>query len=193
MLSARNLCATSRTLLPKHINSPHSFTSRPSLTARNPPSWGSGLQCLWVWSTTGITRPLKSWYLTPAHPLRPLFLTLFSKVLPSAPLTEVVVVHHGNGRAEPGPLLGETVPKLQQGGVFFQYARNFHFDFVAQGLALWKERTEKQVSEGVLLLLLSVQPQPSAAISWLRDGPASAFPWLCGECLSLLILNILLL
>lgn len=40
-------------------------------------------------------------------------------------------------------MLSEMVPKLQQGGVLFQHVRNFHFYFVAQGLALLKTENRK--------------------------------------------------
>lgn len=58
----------------------------------------------------------------------------------SVPLTKVVVVHHGIGRPQPGPLLGEVVAELQKRRVFFQHAHDLHFHLVAQGLALWSRK-----------------------------------------------------
>lgn len=40
-------------------------------------------------------------------------------------------------------MLSEMVPKLQQGGVFFQHVSDFHFYFVAQGLALLQIENRK--------------------------------------------------
>lgn len=40
-------------------------------------------------------------------------------------------------------MLSEMVPKLQQGGVFFQHVCNFHFYVVAQRLALEKTENRK--------------------------------------------------
>ena len=52
------------------------------------------------------------------------------------PLTQVVVVHHGVGRSQPGSLLGEVVAEFEERSIFFQHAHNLHFHFVAQRLAL---------------------------------------------------------
>lgn len=51
-------------------------------------------------------------------------------------LTKVIVVHHGVGCPQPGPLLGKVVAKLQKRCVFLQHVHDLHFHFVAQGLAL---------------------------------------------------------
>lgn len=55
------------------------------------------------------------------------------------PLTKIIVVHHGVGRPQPGPLLGKVVAEFQKRCVFFQHAHDFHFHFIAQGLALWSK------------------------------------------------------
>lgn len=60
----------------------------------------------------------------------------------TCPLTKVVVVHHGVGRPQPGPLLGEVVAEFQKCCVFFQHAHDLHFHFVAQGLALWSRKNK---------------------------------------------------
>lgn len=59
------------------------------------------------------------------------------------PLTEIVVAHHGVGCPQPRPLLGEVVAEFQERCVFFQHAHDFHFHFVAQGLALGSRKEQQ--------------------------------------------------
>lgn len=58
-------------------------------------------------------------------------------------LTQVVVVHHGVGGPQPGPLLGKVVAELEKRCVLFQHAHNLHFHFVAQRLALWWRKEQQ--------------------------------------------------
>jgi len=68
-------------------------------------------------------------------------------------LTKVVVVHHGVGCPQPGPLLGKVVAKFEECCVFLQHVHDLHFHFVAQRLALWffEKKKNKSVITQVLL------------------------------------------
>ena len=51
-------------------------------------------------------------------------------------LTQIVVVHHGVRTTEPGTLLGEVVPKLQERGVLLKHTGYIHLHLIAQWLTL---------------------------------------------------------